>query len=247
MIARQTGFGYSRIIGELRKLGIRNISRRTLRHILKEEGVERGPERTTDTWKDFLNRHGETLWGCDFFSVTTVTKRGLWEMYVLVFLCQQTREAIVSPATEHPNSAWVVEQTKAFLDQTSDRDAKPKIIIHDRDKKFNKQFTETLTDAGVKTNPLPKASPDLNGRCERIIGSIKWECLDKFVIFGKRHLDYLLKEFVAYYNETLSHIERDHLPPIRTVPEEVDAISINQVVVKSHVGELVKSFTRKAA
>ena len=74
-IARETGFGYTRIIGELRKLGIKKISRQTVRNILKEEGVQPGPDRTSDTWADFLKRHGETRWGCDFFSVKTVTKK----------------------------------------------------------------------------------------------------------------------------------------------------------------------------
>lgn len=246
-IAKETGFGYTRIVGELRKLGVKKISRQTVRNILKEEGIEPGPDRTSDTWADFLNRHGETLWGCDFFSVKTVTKRGLRDMYVLVFLCLETREVIVSSSTKHPNSAWVVKQTELFLDQTTNRDAKPTVVIHDRDSKFTKEFKAKLKEAGVKTSRLPKASPNLNGRCERIIGTIRWECLDKFVIFGKRHLDYLISEFVTYYNGVRAHSERDHLPPIRTEPDEVETIKMDQVVIKSHVGGLVKSFQRNAA
>jgi len=75
-IAKTTGFGYTRIIGELRKLGIRKISRQTVRNILKEEGIEPGPNRTSDSWDQFLKRHGETLWAVDFFSVKTLTLRG---------------------------------------------------------------------------------------------------------------------------------------------------------------------------
>ncbi len=117
-IAKATGFGYTRIIGEIRKLGIKGISRQTVRNILKEEGIEPGPDRTSDSWEEFLTRHKNTLWGCDFFSVKTITARGLREMYVLVFLCLESREAIVSTATEHPNSVWVVKQTEAFVEQT---------------------------------------------------------------------------------------------------------------------------------
>ncbi len=95
-IVKTTGFGYSRIIGELRKLGIKKISRQTVRRILKEEGIEPGPDRTSGSWTEFIERHKETLWACDFFSVRTVTARGLRQMYVLVFLCLETREAIVS-------------------------------------------------------------------------------------------------------------------------------------------------------
>lgn len=173
-IAKTTGFGYTRIIGELRKVGIKKISRQTVRNILKEEGIQPGPERTSDCWDNFVKRHADTLWGCDFFSVKTVTTRGLRDMYVLVFLCLETREAIVSPSTEHPNSAWVVQRTENFLDQTVNREKKPSIVMFDRDTKFTREFVAKLKGHGVRTNALPKASPNLNGRCERFIGTLRF-------------------------------------------------------------------------
>ena len=246
-IAEETGFGLTRIIGELRKLGITNISRQTVRNILKEHGIEPSPDRTSDSWTDFLKRHGETLWGCDFFSVKSVTTKGIHDLYVLVFLCLKTREVVVTESTLHPDSAWVCKQTEWFIEQMKDREKKPEMIIHDRDVKFTKKFTKTVKDAGVKTNPLPKGSPNLNGKCERLIETIKLECLRKFIVFGKRHLDHLITEFVTYYNTRRSHMQRDHLPPIRDVPEEVETLRLDQIEVKSYVGGLVKSFERKAA
>ena len=112
---------------------------------------------------------------------------------------------------------------------------------------MSSSITQTVKDAGMKTNPLPKGSPNLNGRCERFIETIKLECLRKFIVFGKRHLDHLVSEFTTYYNTRRSHMERDHLPPIRDEPEEVETLSLDQVDVKSYVGGLVKSFERKAA
>ncbi len=246
-IAKATGFGYTRIIGELRKLGIKKISRQTVRNILKEEGIEPGPDRTSDNWDNFVKRHANTLWAVDFFSVKTVTARGLKDMYVLVWLCMTSREVIVSESTLHPNSAWVEKQADLFVDQTAGREEKPDIVMHDKDTKFTKEFTAKLKSRGVRTNSLPKASPNLNGRCERFIETIKLECLRKFIVFGKRHLDYLVSEFVEYYNTRRAHMERDHLPPIRDVPEEVDTLTMDQIEVKSYVGGLVKSFERKAA
>ena len=246
-IARTTDFGYSRIIGELRKLGLRKISRQTVRRILKEEGIEPAPNRSSDSWTRFVERHKETLWACDFFSVRTVTTRGIRQMYVLVWLCLETREAIVSPSTEHPNSAWVAEQTERFLEDTGGRQKKPEIVIHDMDTKFTQEFKDTLASRGVRTNKLPKTSPNLNGRCERFIQTIKLECLAKFIIFGRRHLDHLLTEFSAYYNSTRSSMVRGHLPPIREVPDEVESLKLDQVTVRRHVGGLVASFERRAA
>ncbi len=222
LIAKTTGFGLTRIVGELRKMGIKKISRQTVRNILKEEGMEPVPDRTSDTWENFLERHKNTLWGCDFFSVKTITARGIREMYVLVFLCLESREAIVSSSTEHPDSAWVVKQTEAFLEQTKDRAEKPDIVMHDKDTKFTKEFVAKLKEHGVRTNSLPKTSPNLNGRCERFIQTIKLECLAKFIIFGKQHLDYLLADFTVYYNTVRSHMERKHLPPTGEIPDEVD-------------------------
>ena len=246
-IAKTTGFGYTRILGELRKLGIKKISRQTIRNILKEAGIEPGPDRTSDSWDDFLKRHGATLWGCDFFSTRAVTPRGMKDMFVMVFLCLQTREVIVSPSTEHPNSAWVSEQTEAFLDQTAGREHKPAIVMHDRDTKFTKEFVAVLKQRGVTNNALPRAAPNLNGRCERFLLTLKSECLSKFIVFGRRHLDHLIAEFVEYYNTARSSMVRDHLPPVREEPDEVATLSPADIEVRSHVGGLVKSFHRKAA
>ena len=228
-------------------MGIKKISRQTVRNILKEEGIQPGPDRTSDSWEEFIKRHSETLWAVDLFSVRTVTKTGLRQMYVMVFLCMSTREVIASSSTEHPNSAWVVDQTEKFLDQTMNRDEKPSIVMHDRDTKFTKAFKEKLRGSSVRTNVLPKASPNLNGRVERVILTLKRECLSRFILFGKKHLDYLLNDFVNYYNTARSHMERDHLPPIREAPDEIETLPLNQIEVRSHVGGLVKSFHRKAA
>ena len=143
----------------------------------------------------------------------------------------QTHEAIVTESPYRPNSAWVCRQTKKFTEETSDREKRPAILIHDRDTKYTKKFRETVESAGMKTNSLPKASPNLNGRCERFIATIKLECLNKFIVFGKKYLDYLTDEFTSYYNTKRSRMERDHLPPIREEPGEVATISIDQIEV----------------
>lgn len=105
-----------------------------------------------------------------------------------------TREVIASESTLHSNSAWVERQADIFVDQTAGRDEMPSIVMHDKDSKFTKAYSDRLRLQGVRTNSLPKASPNLNGRCERIIGTLQWECLNKFIVFGKRHLDHLLAE-----------------------------------------------------
>lgn len=87
----------------------------------------------------------------------------------------------------------------------------------------------------------------MNGRCEKFIGTVKNECLAKFIVFGRRHLDYLVAEFTEYYNQHRSHMCREHLPPVREEPEEVETIPLDEIIVKSFVGGLVKGVERKAA
>jgi len=247
-IAKTTNFGLTRIVGEIRKLGIKNISRSTVRNILKEEGIEPEPDRTSDSWKNFLDRHKETLWACDFFSVKSVTAKGIQELYLLVFLCMETREVYVTPSTLHPNAKWVCEQTQKFIDSTANRaEKKPDIIMHDRDTKFSKEWVETVKKNGMRTNALPITSPNLNGRTERIIGQIKSECLSKFILFGPKHLDYIVSEYIDYFNKQRAHSSRSNLPPLAEMPEEVLSLSMNQIEIKSYVGGLINSFERKAA
>ncbi|QDU92605.1 integrase core domain-containing protein [Lignipirellula cremea] len=94
---------------------------------------------------------------------------------------------------------------------------------------------------------MPKASPNLNDRCERFIETIKLQCLNRFIVSGKRHLYYLTAEFTSHYNTRRAHMESDHLPPVREEPEEVEKLKMDQIEVKSYVGGLVKSFERRAA
>ena len=119
--------------------------------------------------------------------------------------------------------------------------------MHDRDSKFTKAFVQTLRTRDVRTNALPKGSPNLNGRCERFVKTIREECLSKFIFFGAKHLEFVVSEFCDYYNLRRAHSSRESLPPIREVPDEVLSLKKGQIEVKSYVGGLIKSFERKAA
>ncbi len=101
----------------------------------------------------------------------------------------------------------------SFSEQTADRTEKPTIVMHDRDTKFTQEFVHVLKAKGIRTNALSVASPNLNGRVERFIQSIKRESLAKFIPFGRRHLDHIAVEWLKYYNTRRAHMVREHLPP----------------------------------
>ena len=171
-IAAETGFGYTRILGELRKLGIRKICRQTVKNIIREQGEHPGPKLGPGTWHEFVSTHAQTLWAADFLSHRVITRKGFVELYVLVFLQMKTREVFVTTATAHPDSAWVAQQARNFLMHVADRAETPTHLIHDRDTKFTRQFDEILKTEGVQAVRLPYRSPNLNARYERFIQTI---------------------------------------------------------------------------
>ena len=139
-----------------------------------------------------------------------------------------------------------LHQAEAFLDHTADcSEKKPAIVIHDRDSKFTVEFVQTLKLRGVRNKILPKASPNLNGRVERATLTLRSEWLSRFILFGKRHLDYIVTSFTECYNLRRTHSSRDSLPPIREFPEEVASLEMAQVEVRSYVGNDKNTNRRK--
>lgn len=102
-MAWENEWGYARIVGEFKKLGIRSIKKSTVRNILKAAGIDPCPQRAGATWDEFVARHAASLWQCDFFSQKVLTLNGIREVFVLAFLHVETRRVILSPATLHPN------------------------------------------------------------------------------------------------------------------------------------------------
>lgn len=111
------------------KLGIKGISRKTVRNTRIEAGTVSASDRTSDKWENLLERNQNTLLAVDFFSVKSLTMRGIQDLYVLVFLCLHSREVVVTSRTKHPNSAWVKKHTEVFMKLTKDRKEKPSIAM----------------------------------------------------------------------------------------------------------------------
>src|SRR4051812_28465553 len=118
-IARETGWGYTRILGELKKLGINCVTRSTVVNILKRAGLETGPSRDKATWNQFIKRHAHTLWACDFLPRKVFTLQGPRDAYVLVFINIKTRMVWTSPSTFAPTRDWTAQQTDAFIAEAS--------------------------------------------------------------------------------------------------------------------------------
>jgi putative transposase len=250
-------WGYTRILGELKKLGIRSISRNTVKRILKDAGLDPGPQRGEGTWDDFLKQHAASLWQCDFFSKRVLTLKGIREAFVIAFLNVKSLQVVLSPATLHPNEEWVVAQAESFVTQARDQGLPVKCVQRDRDTKFTRSFDRTLKASRVKVVKNAYRSPNTNAYVERFIQSISTECLDRFVIFGERHMDALCAEYVAHYHEERPHQSLANEPLRRPKPRgrprtwhgpiADQVVPLSEVRCKQRLGGLLKSYSRKAA
>lgn len=204
--------GYTRILGELKKLGVRSISRNIVKRILKDAGLDPGPKRGEGTWDEFLKQHAASLWQCDFFSKRILTLKGIREAFVIAFLNVKTRQVILSPATLHPNEEWVVAQAESFVKQARDSALPVRYVQHDHDKKFPKGFVAALRRFRVRNKQGAYRAPNINAFVERFIQSIGQECLDRFVIFGEQHMDHVCQEYLAHYHEERPHQSLENVP-----------------------------------
>jgi putative transposase len=246
-IARETGFGYTRILGELKKLGICSVSRSTVVKILKEEGLDPGPKRGEGTWDAFLKRHAETLWACDFFSTKFWTLRGAVDMFVFFAIHVGSRRAHVVGMSPNPDRVWMVQQARNLAIHFGEEAVAPKFLIRDLDTKFVREFDDVLASEGVEILRVGPKKPNLNPHAERFIQTTKQECLDHFLIFGEAHLRHLLKVFLDYYHELRPHQGLDNVPPSGARPPAPGACPAGQVECHEFLGGLLKSYHRKAA
>ena len=247
-LAKENGWGYTRILGELRKLGIRSISRNTVKNILKENGYDPGPKRGLGTWDEFLKIHAATLRQCDFFSKKVLTTKGFRDLFVLVFLHVESRRVFVTPATYHPNESWMIDQAAAFLRYAEQSGLEADIVMHDRDGKFSAAFDQHLKDAGLRITKSAYRSPNTVAYVERFIQSLKQECLDYFFVFGQLHMDYLCTQFVQHYHEERPHQGRDNdllvTKPKKKRNAVPETISLSSVRCKNRLGGLCTTIAR---
>jgi putative transposase len=209
-LARENpSWGYQRIVGELRKLGS-GVSVTSVRNILASAGVPPAPQRDRQSWRRFLRAHGESILACDFFTVDTIWLRRL---YVLVFLSIGSRRIDYFACTSKPDTEWMLQQARNLLMELDDRGRQVRFLIHDRDAKFPRAFDALLATEDIKVIRTPVRAPNANAHMERWVGSVRRECLDRLLIFGRRQLEHVLRVYVKHYNRRRPHRALDLKPP----------------------------------
>jgi putative transposase len=218
-----------RIHGELLKLGI-EVSERTVSRVLRT--VKRPP---SQTWTTFLQNHIGEIVAIDFFTVPTIRLRVL---FVFLVLEHQRRKVLHFGVTEHPSAEWVAQQmVEAFADRGATR-----YLIRDRDTTYVNEFRRRIQSLGMKEIITAPRSPWQNAFAERLIGSIRRECLNHIVVLNQRHLRKMLRNYLTYY-----HRSRTHLALEKDAPERRAIMRQGAIIAIPQVGGLHRCYERRAA
>lgn len=218
-------WGAPRIHGELCKLGI-EVSERTVSRLLPRRG--RPP---SQTWRTFLNNHAAALVSMDFFTVPTLTGRIL---FVLVLLRHQRRRVVHLAITDHPTAAWTAQQIiEAFPEETA-----PRYLVRDRDAIYGDVFRRRVAGLDIREVVSAPSSPWQNPYAERLIGSLRRECLDHVIILSPTHLRRVLTRYAAYYHRARTHLSLEKDAP---TPRRIHALTDGRVVVLRIPGIVITS------
>jgi len=223
-------WGAPRIVSELALLG----------HKVVEETVAKYMVRTrkppSQTWRTFLANHVPDIAACDFFKVPTATFRVL---YVFIVLRHDRRQVVHFNVTTNPYAEWAAQQIiNAFPYEEA-----PRFLIRDRDDIYNFYFTGRVEGMGIEEVPTAPRSPWQNPYCERVIASIRRECLNHVIVLSEGHLKRILASYLEYYHVSRPHLSLDRNSP---TPREVEPPSQGEVVSAPQVGGLHHRYTRAA-
>jgi transposase InsO family protein len=194
-------WGAPRIHGELLKLGFEVAQSSVAKYMVKRR------EPPSQCWRTLLHNRAPVIAAMDFFVVPTI---GFDLLYAFVIVRLERRELVWINVTANPTAEWAVRQiTEAFP-----WDEAPGYMIRDRDRIYSGIVTRRLRAMGIRDKPIAPASPWQNGFAERLIGSIRRECLDHIVVFGEAHLRRILRSYARYYNEVRTHRSLDKDAPV---------------------------------
>jgi transposase InsO family protein len=219
-------WGAPRIRGELLKLGV-DVGQTT---VAKYMAKTRRPP--SQGWKTFLRNHADAIASMDLFVVPTISFRLL---YGLLILQHSRRELLWLAVTAHPNAEWIARQ----LTEACGWKEGPRYLVRDRDAAYGDAFIRRLGAMGIRDRPISARSLWQNGYAERLIGSIRRDCLDHVVVFGEQHLRHLLISYQKYYNEV-----RTHLSLRKDSPMPRDVQTVGRVLPLPILGGLHHQYVR---
>jgi transposase InsO family protein len=224
-------WGAPKIVGELRKIGI-DVAKSTV-----EKHMVRSPKPSTPTWMTFLRNHAQDMVSIDFFVVPTVRFHIL---YVFLVLAHERRRVLHFNVTMNPSAEWTAQQ----IVETFPWGDAPRYLLRDHDGIYGAHFRRRVKNMGIEEVVITRRSPWQNPYVERLIGSIRRECLDHVIVLNERHLKKILRSYFGYYHAWRTHQSLDMDPPDGRAIHSQDN---GPVVEIPEVGGLHHHYERRAA
>src|SRR5215203_4252057 len=200
--------------GRAGRLGHR-IDAFTVWTILKNAGLDPAPRRSGPTWRQFVTAQAQAILAVDFAHVDTVFLRRL---YVLFAIEHDRRHVHLAGITAHPTGEWVAQQARNLLIDLGDRAKQFRFLIRDRESNFIAAVDAVFVGADIRIIRTPVRAPRANAIAERLIGTLRRECLDHLLITGPRHLTLVLQEYIEHYNTHRPHRSLRQRPPTGATP-----------------------------
>jgi putative transposase len=224
-------WGAPRILSELGLLGYDVAESTVAKYMVRQ------PKPPSQTWRTFLDNHASDIAACDFFTIPTATFRIL---YCFVILSHNRRKVLHFNVTFNPTASWAAQQiVEAFP-----YDSAPKYLLRDNDSIYGQAFQNRIASLGIEEVKTAYHSPWQNPFVERLIGSVRRECLNHVIVLNERHLHRILSEYFDYYNNSRAHLSLDGNAPL---PREVEPPERGDVIALPQVGGLHHRYTRVAA
>jgi transposase InsO family protein len=232
-------WGYLRIVGELRKLGV-TVSKTSVATVLRRHGLPPAPRREGPSWSEFLSAGAKGIVATDFFHVDTVLLR---RYYVLFVIELERRFVHVLGVTTNPNGPWVTQVARNFAADLDEAGRRFRFLIRDRDTKFTASFDAVFASIGVEIIRIPVRSPRANAVAERWVRTVREECLDHLLVVSRRHLQSVLDEYLRHYNQARPHRGLQLAQPI---PHPVSAPDGGAITRRDVLGGMVHEYDRVA-
>jgi transposase InsO family protein len=236
-------WGYMRIVGECRKLGVK-VSATSVRRILRRRWLDPAPRRGGLSWAAFLRAQAGGTLACDFLTVETVA---LTRLYVLFVVELERRRVHLVGITAHPTGAWVTQAARNLLMDLAEHARRFRFLIRDRDTKFTSAFDAVFAADGVETVRIPPRAPRANAYAERWVRTVRSECLDWTLVWNGWHLHRVLTRYLEHYNSARPHRGLDLDVPVPALMPTVTALPAAGRVERVDVlGGLIHEYRRAA-
>jgi putative transposase len=209
---------------------------------LKRAGIDPAPRRDGPTWRQFLAAQAQGILATDFFCVDTLL---LQRLYVLFFVEHATRRVHLLGVTANPGETWVAQQARNLLMDLGERVAQLMFLIRDRDSKFTDIFDAVFASEDIRILRTPVRAPRANAIAERWIGTVRRELLDRMLILNRRHLERVLAEYVAHFNDHRPHRALHQAAPLRPLPPHLSQPDLS-LRRRDRLGGLVHEYTQVA-